>query len=129
MDCINYPEERELAFGDPYQMRIFYKFRDQVCTIIDVDFLRLEIRIQNKTDDMLHRAFGTLENPTWDDFEYFLQDRCFPPTRGNVKDELEALGLDSYDPLQIVEKTGGRTAEDHMHMEFQYRKDANNAGN
>ena len=46
--------------------------------------------------------------------------------RGLLKDELRALGLDSYDPLQIVEKTGGRTAEDDLWLKIQYRGDANN---
>ena len=101
-------------------MRMTYMFRRQPCTTIDVDFLRRNIRIQNKTDDILHRAFGTNEQPTWDDFECFLQERCFPKTRGRLKDELRALGLDSYDPLQIVEKTKGRTAEDDLWLKIQY---------
>ena len=103
-----------------YTMRMTYMFRRQPCTTIDVDFLRRNIRIQNKTDDILHRAFGTNEQPTWDDFECFLQERCFPKTRGRLKDELRALGLDSYDPLQIVEKTNGRTAEDDLWLKIQY---------
>ena len=60
-----------------YTMRMIYMFRRQPCTTIDVDFLRRKIRIQNKTDDILHRAFGANEQPTWDDFECFLQERCF----------------------------------------------------
>ena len=105
---------------DGYTMRMIYMFRRQPCTTIDVDFLRRNIRIQNKTDDILHRAFGTNEQPTWGDFECFLQERCFPKTRGRLKDELRALGLDSYDPLQIVEKTNGRTAEDDLWLKIQY---------
>ena len=76
--------------------------------------------IQNKTKDMLHRAFGVIENPTWNDFEMFLKDRCFSSTRGNAKEILKELQLTSYDPLQIVEKTRGRTAEDNMWLKFNY---------
>ena len=50
----------------------------------------------------------------------FLQDRCFPKTRGNVKTVLTGLGLQDYDPLQIVEKTNGRTAEDDLWLKFHY---------
>ena len=53
-------------------------------TLIDVDFLGRRIRIQNRTEDILHRAFGTNMHPTWEDFEIFLQERCFPASRGNV---------------------------------------------
>ena len=108
--------------ADGYTMRMTYMFRRQPCTTIDVNFFEQKIRIQNRTNDILHRAFGVNEQPTWEDFEIFLRDRCFPPTRGYLKEELQTLGLDSYDPLQIVEKTKGRTAEDGLWLKIQYRR-------
>lgn len=101
-------------------LRMTYMYRQHPCTVIDVDFLREKIYVQNKTNDILHRAFGVVEEPTWQDFEQFLRARCFPPTRGMLKKELERLGLDCYDPLQIAEKLKGKTAEDHMWLKFQY---------
>ena len=103
-----------------YTLRMTYMYQQRPCTVIDVDFLNQKIMIKNKTNDILHRAFGMVENPTWDDFEWFLRDRCFPATRGNVKDILKELQLTDYDPLQIVEKTKGRTAEDDMWLKFAY---------
>lgn len=101
-------------------LRITYMYKHRPCTLIDVDFLREKVYVQNRTDDLLHRAFGMIENPTWVDFQEFLKSRCFPPTRGNIKLELQALGLTDYDPLQIIEKTHGRTAEDDLWLKFQY---------
>lgn len=101
-------------------LRMTYMYRQHPCTVIDVDFLNRKIQIQNKTGDMLHRAFGVIEAPTWDDFETFLKDRCFPATRGNAKRILQELQLMDYDPLQIVEKTRGRIAEDEMWLKFTY---------
>ena len=95
-------------------MRMIYMFRQHPCTVIDVDFLHRKLYVQNKTNDVLHRAFGVIEEPTWDDFEYFLRDRCFPETRGNRKELLRELELTDYDPLQIIEKTQGRMADDDM---------------
>jgi len=69
---------------------------------------------------MLRRAFGAIENPSWIDFENFLKERCFPATRGNAKELLKQLGITDYDPMQIVEKTRGRTAEDDMWLKFNY---------
>lgn len=103
-----------------YTLRITYMYQQHPCTIIDVDFLHQRVMIRNKTKDVLHRAFGVTKAPIWDDFEVFLRDRCFPATRGNVKDLLKQLQLTSYDPLQIVEKTRGRTAEDDMWLKFNY---------
>ncbi len=103
-----------------YTLRMTYMYRQYPCTVIDVDFLNRNIQIKNRTPDPLHRAFGVLERPSWEDFEAFLQDRCFPSTRGNAKSLLRALGVDTYDPLQIVEKTHGRMADDDMWLKFQY---------
>lgn len=106
--------------ADGYTLRITYMYHQHPCTVIDVDFLNQRVIVQNKTKDILHRAFGVVEHPTWDDFELFLKDRCFPATRGDAKAILKDLQLTSYDPLQIVEKTKGRTAEDDMWMKFHY---------
>ena len=66
---------------DSYVMRLDFMFRQKVCTEIYVDFEHKKIRIVNRTDDIMKRAFGVNENPTWEDFEAFLEDRCFPRTR------------------------------------------------
>ena len=97
-----------------------FLFRDEACTIIHVNVAKEQIRIQNLTDDIFHRAFGTVLEPTWEDFEQFLADRCFSPSVGFLEDNLRALGIDAYDPLQIVEKTQGRTEDDEMWIRFEY---------
>ena len=61
-----------------YTMRMTLMYQNRPCTAIDVNFLEHKIKIQNYTKDVLHRAFGVKENPTWEDFHIFLQDRCFP---------------------------------------------------
>lgn len=104
--------------GEGFTMRIDYRQESRICTVIYVDFLAQKIMIQNRTDDMLDRAFGVIEQPTWQDFERFLISRCFPKSRGCAKAILQHLGLDDYDPLRIVEVTGGRTAEDNMYLTF-----------
>lgn len=101
-------------------MRMTYMFRRQPCTVIDLDFLNRNVYIENKTDDLLHRAFGANIEPKWQDFEDFLSERCFPKTRGNCRRILEELGLTDYDPLQIVERTKGRIADDNMWIKINY---------
>ena len=105
---------------DRSTMQIRYMFKNRICTIINVDFLHETIDVVNFTEDILHRAFGAITQPSWKQFEEFLTERCFPVTRGNAKILLRELGLTAYDPLQIVEKTAGRTAEDELWMQFQY---------
>ncbi len=107
-------------FYDKYGMRIDFMYKTSVCTTIFVDFWNEKIKITNKTDDILHRAFGMNENPTWDDFNAFLADRCFSKSRGDRKAILKAIGVGSYDPIQIVEQTKGKTYEDSQWMRFKY---------
>lgn len=96
------------------KMRMYFMNHDELCTTIDIDFKHEKIRIQNYTDQIPLRAFGVLTNPDWSDFEYFLEDRCFPKTRDHAKSILKEMNLPFYDPLLIIEKTQGRMEGDHQ---------------
>lgn len=104
-------------------MRMIFMDGDKECTVIDVDFKHKKIYIRNKTKDILHRAFGVVEDPDWEAFEEFLESRCFPISRANLKLVLRDVGVPTYDPLQIIEKTGGRMAEDNQWIRIQYREE------
>jgi len=103
-----------------YTMRMDYMCEDECCTVILVDFKNERIAVQNETDDIIHRAFGIKAKPTWEDFMEFLESRCFPRTRDHLRLVLEDVGVDSYDPLAIVEKTKGRMAEDLQWIKITY---------
>ena len=103
---------------DSYVMRLDFMFKQKVCTEIYVDFEHKQIKIINRTNDIMKRAFGVNENPTWEDFESFLEERCFPNSRAYKKTILQRIGVDSYDPLQILEMNKGRTAEDNQYINF-----------
>lgn len=103
--------------GD-YVMRLDFMYKQKVCTEIYVDFENKQIKIINRTNDIMKRAFGVNENPTWEDFESFLEERCFPNSRALKKTILQRIGMDSYDPLQILELNKGRTAEDNQYINF-----------
>ena len=101
-----------------YVMQLDFMFKQKVCTEIYVDFEHKQIKIINRTNDIMKRAFGVNENPTWEDFESFLEERCFPNSRALKKTILQRIGMDSYDPLQILEMNKGRTAEDNQYINF-----------
>ena len=103
---------------DSYVMRLDFMFKQKVCTEIYVDFEHKQIKIINRTNDIMKRAFGVNENPTWEDFESFLEERCFPNSRAFKKTILQRIGVGSYDPLQILEMNKGRTAEDNQYINF-----------
>lgn len=110
-------------------MRMEYMHENELCTTIDIDFMNRKIYIANYTNDTIHRAFGAVTNPTWEDFEYFLERRCFPKTRANIKNILRDIDVSGYDPLQIIEKTQGRMAEDNQWIKINYLQRRNPYGN
>ena len=108
-----------------YVLRMEYMCEEKLCSIILVDFRKQKIEVINKTDEVIHQAFGVKAKPDWGDFEYFLESRCFPRSRDQLKSVLRDLGLDSYDPLAIIEKTGGRMAEDKQWINLIYYRPEN----
>lgn len=103
-----------------YTMRMDYMCRDELCTVILINFKDKDIAVENETEVLIHRAFGIKAKPDWKDFEEFLESRCFPRTRDCLRSVLRDVGVDFYDPLAIVEKTKGRMAEDLQWVKITY---------
>lgn len=98
---------------NPYLLRLWYMCGNDICTIIDVDEHLRKVRVHNYTNNFISRAFGKNEHPTFEEYEAFLESRCFPRTRDKMKLILADLDLPFYDPFLIIEKTQGRMAEDN----------------
>lgn len=104
---------RKKAAGHSLKLIVFYN-GEELCTKICVDFTDESVAVENYTDNIVKTAFGNNTTPTWKDFQAFLEERCVPRSRSGIREYLESIGVDSYDPLLIVEKTGGRMAEDNQ---------------
>lgn len=95
---------------------------DQLCSTIYVDFTEQTVMAENQAVPPIKTAFGNNPVPSWEDFQRFLEERCIPRQRAGLREYLEALGLDTYDPLAIIEKTGGRMAEDQQWLSMEVLK-------
>ena len=98
-------------------MEIRYYNGDALCTLIYADKTAQDLCVENYTDNLVKTAFGKNPLPSWEDLKMFLEERCIPRQRAGLREYLEALGLDEYDPLAIIQKTKGRMAEDDQWME------------
>lgn len=98
-------------------LEIRYYNGDELCTLICADRTAGDLTVQNYTDQTVKTAFGNVPLPSWADLEAFLKERCVPRQRAGLREYLESLGLDGYDPLAIIQKTQGRMAEDDQWME------------
>lgn len=98
-------------------LEIRYYNDDALCTLIYADKTAQDLCAENHTNNLVKTAFGKNALPTWADLEAFLEERCIPRQRAGLREYLEALGLDEYDSLAIIQKTKGRMAEDDQWME------------
>ena len=105
-----------------YTYRLDYMLGHKPMTIIYVDFLNKQIKIQNRTNDIYDRAFGKIENPNWHAFEIFLNDRVLPRNRIGLEKALEYLHIDHYDPFVIITKTRGKMEGDKFWMRIKKLK-------
>lgn len=99
--------------------------KNELCTVIYADFSDKTLKAKNYTDDIIKTAFGNNKLPTWEDFMYFLAERCIPKERSGIREYLEIISVDEYNPLNIIEKTKGKMAEDKQWIEIEKYKSRN----
>ena len=90
-----------------------------LCTKIIADFTDEILSVENTTEHIVKTAFGKNEVPTWEDFQNFLEERCVPQSRSGIREYLETIGVESYEPLEIIKKTNGRMAEDNQWLKWE----------
>ena len=91
---------------------------NKICTLIYADFTDKTLSVENYSD-IVKTAFGNNDTPTWDDFQVFLKERCIPKERSGIREYLEAIGVDEYNPIEIIKKTQGRMAEDNQWIKME----------
>lgn len=110
--------EQKRMLGHEVRLLRFYEV-DKICTTIYANFTDETLIAENHIDDPVKTAFGNNALPDWADFQAFLQERCIPQQRAGLREYLESLGLAEYNPLEIIQKTGGRMAEDQQWLEIE----------
>jgi len=116
-------EFKERALAESHLLySIKYYDGEKLCSLLYADFTDRELQIENYTDALIKTAFGRNEAPVWSDFMEFLEDRCVPRQRAGLNEYLDALGLDEYDPFEIVKRTSGRMAEDSQWIKVEELK-------
>lgn len=110
-----------LAQGHEVRVLRFYD-GDTLCSTICADFTAQTVAVENQSVPLVKTAFGNNPFPSWKDFQRFLEERCIPRQRAGLREYLEVLGLEEYDPLAIIEKTSGRMAEDQQWLTVEVLK-------
>ena len=87
---------------------------DILCTKICADYTEQNLAVENHTENLVKTAFGNNQTPSWQDFENFLEERCIPRSRSGLREYIETIGVEEYNPLEIIKKTQGIMAEDNQ---------------
>lgn len=93
-----------------------------LCSKIVADYTDQTICFENYTNHFLLTAFGNNPAPTWEEFQTFLEERCIPKSRAGLREYLDTIGVDQYDPLELIQKTEGRMAEDNQWLRVEVVK-------
>lgn len=100
-------------------MKFHWYNKEQLCTEVEVDYKTNQVvKVTNYTDFFLDKMFGNNETPSWNDWENFLESRCFSRNVDNLKLHLQKVGVDFYDPLAIVLKTQGKMCGDFYRLVY-----------
>ena len=110
--------EKKESLGHKLLKLEFYD-GEVLCTKIVADFTDETLSVENTTERIVKTAFGKNEAPTWEDFQNFLEERCVPRSRSGIREYLETIGVESYEPLEIIKKTNGRMAEDNQWLKWE----------
>lgn len=92
-------------------MRSFYIMNKnrKVCKVV---ISGLKVTLEKYSDKLSDKQFPT-DTPTIEEVYAWIEERCFPESRANKKELLEAMGLTLYEPLEIVKITHGLLHEDY----------------
>lgn len=110
--------ESQKAKGHTLKKLTYYNDKN-LCTTIIIDITEKKLRAKNHTENIIKTAFGKNVAPTWDDLQGFLEERCIARSRAGLREYLETIGVDEYDPIEIIKKTKGRMAEDSQWIEIE----------
>ena len=77
-----------------------------------------KVQVENYTASKIFNPF-LIKNVTKETVIEFLKNRCFEYSRPDKKELLERLGLKEYSIVDIVKKTHGVMAEDHVWIKFE----------
>ena len=90
-----------------------YMYKDELVAKYTLDSLKNKVYIEQVRNKFLDRNFGNNTVINMQEFDHFLESRCFPRQRQSCKEVLESLKLETYDPLAICLRTYGRQWDDY----------------
>ena len=96
-----------------YSFEVFWK--DTLCTRVKVT--GSQVHAQRLVKGSAKQIFAN-EKMTRNQLNEILRLRCFEEGRGDIQEKLKYLGLESYNPYEIVKRTHGVSYNDYIWFRF-----------
>lgn len=105
--------------GEKLEMYSFdFLYKDTLCATVHV-YKDGIVEVDNYAKDVLDLPFGVkTKGITGEDLAAFLEWRCVPRGRANIRQLLDDMGLQFYNPIDIVRKTHGVMCDDMYWIRF-----------
>lgn len=100
-------------------LRLAYYDGEHLCSVIRADYTSETVHAENFCENPVKTAFGHNRKPAWEQYHEFLASRCIPAERSGLREYLEAIGVEEYDPLAIIRITKGKMAEDEQWLDIE----------
>lgn len=92
-------------------------WRNDLTASVCISADRKSVDYKLYSNELCEAPFGFL-NPTVEQMFDFLETRCMDKRRTQLQEYLDDLGLEEYNPYEIVKKTHGVMWEDYMWFKF-----------
>ena len=101
---------------EPFECEVYDKNVKTAYIYISAD--RKTVKYKRFTQGIRYLVPYAFDNPTLEQLYDFLESRCMDKRRTQLPEYLKLLGLDEYNPYEIVKITHGTMMEDFMWLKF-----------
>jgi hypothetical protein len=106
-------EKKQMPVIEDYAFEVFWKNELTARVIVDMD----EVKVSRFCIHPVKQIFASSKMTRYQ-LNQILAMRCFDRNRDDAQEKLKALGLDYYNPYEIVKRTHGVSYNDYIWIRF-----------
>ena len=96
--------------------RILVYWKDELTAVVSIN--GFDVTIEKYTDDIAKQFFFAYEHMDIIKLSEMLETRCWERERADIQELLSKIGLNEYDPIEIVKRTFGVSYNDSIWFKF-----------
>ncbi len=114
LNCNIQLEDKLKNKWDGCKISVYWK--DELTAVVNIK--NNDVIIKKFTDNLMKQFFLAFEKIDIAKLSELLETRCWERGRANINELLNKIGLDEYDPIEIVKRTFGVSYNDSIWFKF-----------